>query len=99
MAATLEHLIHDEATGRLGSAYRAVNMSKNDTIKEEKVDEILDTFMMMYILGIDHSSVSLDELGMYKAHVDAIYPGWRGTQTFVREVRQTSISASASIHR
>merc|ERR1719284_1851183 len=51
--ATIEHLVHNEAVGRLGSALPLHGLLPTGTMTSSQADEILDTYMMAYILGED----------------------------------------------
>merc|ERR1719502_318046 len=50
LAATIEHLVHNEAIKRLGDAFRAHNLLPTDTLAKHDADEVLDTYMTSYIL-------------------------------------------------
>merc|ERR1719162_1396126 len=50
-AATIEHLIHNEAVGRLGDALGVYKILPTSAMSEKEADQVLDTYMMAYILG------------------------------------------------
>merc|ERR1719230_1113520 len=41
--ATLEHLVHNESTGRLDTAYRMARLPTSMPVSEEDADKVLDT--------------------------------------------------------
>jgi len=86
LAATLEHLVRDEGVERLQAAYAALGHSLTGTVDEAGIDDILDTFMVLYILG-DHD-VPNDQIRKYKEQMSTIYPAWSHTQSFIRDIRQ-----------
>jgi len=80
MAATIEHLIHDEATDRLDKAYDAEGISSEGNISQTDLEDVLDGYMKRYLLQESVATV------VSNAQMADIYPGWLTTQTFVREV-------------
>merc|ERR1719371_98619 len=59
LAATIEHLVHNEAIKRLGDAFRIHSFLPTSNMKESEADEVLDTYMTSYILGEDLSKMNL----------------------------------------
>lgn len=81
LAATLEHLIHDDNMARLTKAYESKKIDSNTVLTQAQADSILDEYMKLHVLSDDISSeVSEEEMG-------SIFPGWSDTQQFVREIR------------
>merc|ERR1740138_613836 len=87
-AATIEHLVHNEAVGRLGSALNLHGLLATDMMAISQVDEILDTYMMAYILGENLQNMTLEDAQSLIRDMPEIFLAWRDTQEFVREVRQ-----------
>jgi hypothetical protein len=88
LAATLEHIVHQEALDRLKVAYDASNFSQEDVLSEEDAANVLDMYMSLYILG---SQIPLKKVTPTKArnmltNIGQMYPPWPGTQQFLREV-------------
>jgi len=89
LAATLEHLVHNEAMDRLRVAYLAKNLSQEDVLSEEESIGVLDTYMSIYILGFLHAdlkSMTAQKANDLQANILEIYPTWPETQQFMREV-------------
>jgi hypothetical protein len=82
LAATLEHLVHDEALERLSRAYELEKIGENEHLDSVQSEKVLDSYMKLYILPEDLAQVASD------ADMVATYPGWQDTQDFVRDVKR-----------
>jgi hypothetical protein len=82
LAATLEHLVHDEALERLGKAYTLQSLDQNAHLDKHQSEQVLDAYMKLYMLPEDMAAVANDEMMV------ATYPVWRETQDFVRDVQR-----------
>jgi hypothetical protein len=82
LAATLEHLVHDEALERLNRAYDMQRLGQNEHLDHLQSEKVLDAYMKLYILPEDLAGVATD------ADMVATYPGWRETQDFVHDVQR-----------
>jgi len=98
-AATLEALVHTESIERLEAAYRITGISAKDQLIGEHnqltdayVTEAADMYMMMYVLNMNHSIVSADEMQEAKENIMEIYPTWPDTQVFVAGVRESVLA-------
>merc|ERR1719272_2713272 len=60
LGATIEHLIHNEAVSRLGAVFNVHKLSVTTAISQEEATEVLDTYMMAYIMGQDLAGMTLD---------------------------------------
>lgn len=88
MAATIEHLIHDEATDRLSKAYDTERVSREGNLTQGEMEGVLDGYMKRYLLPESIATmVSNDQM-------EAVYPGWLTTQTFVRDVKNELAGSS-----
>jgi len=96
LAATIEHLIHNEATKRMGLAFKVLNLWPTSTLNASLGDEVLDTYMIAYILGVDLSIMTLEEVNNHKADMPELYPAWQQTKEFVRHVRSDIVRSDAS---
>jgi hypothetical protein len=81
LAATLEHLIHDDNMARLSKAYEAKKFDSDAELSRSQADSILDEYMKLHVLSDDIASEVSEE------EMSAIFPGWSDTQQFVREIR------------
>merc|ERR1719378_545198 len=62
-----------------------------------QVDEILDTYMMAYILGENLQNMTLEDAQSFIREMPEIFLAWGDTQKFVREVRQKLVQEEQSI--
>jgi len=94
-AATMEHLIHNEAIGRLGSAMNLRDLLPTASMTTADADQVLDLYMMEYILGEHMSNANLTAKHAQRLveSMPQMYLAWPETQTFVREVRQNTTKA------
>merc|ERR1719506_3032050 len=89
LAATLEHLVHNEALQRLKVSYLAKNITQDDVLSEEEAIQALDMYMSIYILGFLHSdlaTMTAETAQELHANILELYPTWPETQQFLREV-------------
>merc|ERR1719272_2459832 len=91
LASTIEHLIHNEAVSRLGAVFNVHKLSVTSTISKEEASEVLDTYMMAYILGEKLSNMTLDQARELNKGMPDVFLAWKDTQQFVDGVRKTII--------
>ena len=53
LAATLEHLVHDESLERFSAAYTLQNIGQNEKLNAYQSETLLDAYMKLYILPED----------------------------------------------
>lgn len=88
LGATIEHLIHNEAVGRLGAVFNVFSLPVTSLLSEAEATEVLDTYMMAYILGEDLSNMTLTAARENNLDMPDIFLAWRDTQKFVDGVRK-----------
>lgn len=94
LAATLEHLIHDEASSRLQAVYQAHNQSQENPLDEFAMKRMIDTYMAMFVTGrLNFDSTTLAETA---ERVQSSYPGWHDTKKFVMQVISEVVASKAS---
>jgi diadenosine tetraphosphatase ApaH/serine/threonine PP2A family protein phosphatase len=92
-AATLEHMVHTDSLERLRAAYRVLGLSDTDaSLTEKQVGEVMKSYMMMYVLGLEHSNVSTADFQEASENILEIYPTWPDTELFANEVRQSVLA-------
>merc|ERR1719352_1711425 len=94
--ATIEHLIHNEAVGRLGSALNIHNLMPTSSMTIVQADEVLDTYMMAYILGEHLPNMTLEVAQKVTRQMPEIFLAWDDTQAFMRKVRTEITSTHGS---
>jgi hypothetical protein len=87
LAATIEHLVHKEAIKRLGEAFKVHGHLPTSLLSIRQVDNVLDTYMIAYILNEPLWNMTLHEAIDLKAEMPELFGAWNVTQQFVREVR------------
>jgi len=87
-AATLENLVHNETAHRLQDAYKVHRIPFDESVEVAEVDNVLDTFMVKYILG-DNALKTPGQAIQMRAVILERYPSWPKTQKWVRKVRQS----------
>jgi len=96
LAATLEHLIHDEAVERLTAAYQVHGVPIENVIENEQVEALIDTYMVMFLLGKNTSSMTPDDIKAEQAEILSVYPAWPESQKFTRAVQRDVAKANAA---
>jgi len=93
-AGTVEYLVHKESILRLDAAYRSLSLGRKDILSADEVEDAMDSYMSLYILGSqvsDLSKVSPSHVRTLRGNITNLYPGFPETQTFVREVQQSVV--------
>jgi hypothetical protein len=94
LASTIEHLIHNEASGKMAAVFNVLMLSPTTVLnQEEDVNEVLDTYMMAFVLGQNISSLSLKKVKKLSTMMPEVFTGWRDAQEFVRRVRHNITNA------
>lgn len=91
LAATLEHLVYKEALARLDTAYQVQNLSSDDILSAAQVEEVMDTYMAIYILGVTEDgrqAPSTDAVRELRSKIFELYPTFPDTQKFVRDTKR-----------
>lgn len=88
LGATIEHLIHNEAVGRLGAVFNVFSLPVTSLLSNAEASEVLDTYMMAYILGEDLNNMTLTEARENNLDMPDIFLAWHDTQEFVHAVRR-----------
>jgi len=93
LASTIEHLIHNEAAGKMAAVFEVLSLPPRSILSEEEVEEALDTYMMAFIIGQNVSSLSLRKIKKLNVMMPEIFTGWRDAQEFVNRIRRNITSA------
>jgi len=96
LAATLEHLIHDEAVERLKVVYEAHSLPLDARVGETAARQVIDTYMMLFILGRNASEVTAELVAQEQATIEKAYPGWHETQKFAHQVRSGLVASKSA---
>jgi len=93
LASTIEHLIHNEAAGKMAAVFSVLMLSPTSILNQEEVDEVFDTYMMAFIIGQNLTSLNLRKVKKFNMMMPEIFTGWRDAQELVRRVRRNITSA------
>ena len=69
LAASLEHLVRDEAEAMLRVAYQVHAVPIESHLKKEQVEDVVDTYMAMLVLGGNVSSMALADIKAKQAEI------------------------------
>merc|ERR1719464_850347 len=61
-------------------------------MKESEAVHALETYMLMYVLGLNHSTVTTGEVNTQWKDIEEIYPTWNETKKWIHEVRKEVVS-------
>jgi len=87
LAATIEHLIHNEAVGRLGTAFKVLDLPVIGSVSKDAAQEVLDTYMAGYILGKQIEDMTATDAKRFVERMPQMFSSWADTQSFVQRVR------------
>jgi len=97
LASTIEHLIHNEAAGKMAAVFKVLELSPHSILDQGEIDEALDTYMMAFVIGQNVSKLSLRKIKKLNTMMPEIFTGWRDAQQFVRRVRLNITSAETGL--
>jgi len=96
LAATIEHLIHNEAVSKLGAVFNVRKLPITSPITSVEASEVLDTYMMSYILGENVSNMTLEAVDALNLAMPQVFLAWDDTQKFVSNIRNDIIKEDAA---
>jgi len=96
LAATLEHLIHNEAVHRLEASYQAHGLSVQDRVPRKKTQEIIDTYMVLFIMGKNASDLTPEMVKQERDEIEEVYPSWTESQKFSHGVMDEFFTANSA---
>jgi len=88
LAAVIEHMIHAETISYVYSIFTTLGLPIPGRRTEKEVDDIVDTFMMVFAFGINLDVSILADVQKAKAHLEKSHSGWPQLQSFAKEVKQ-----------
>jgi len=88
LAATLEDLIHKEAMKHLEVAYDVANATIGGKVSQQKVGEIIDMYMTIYISGAKFENTTAAKVQSQRVFMSKHTQDWPETQKWIREVQQ-----------
>lgn len=94
LAATLEHLVYDDAVTRLQAVYRAFGLPVESGSSKERVLEAIDALMAAFVLGQDVAILSEEEIRAELAAIPEAFPAWGDTRDLVRDAYRNATRLS-----
>jgi len=89
LAATIEHLVREEATQRLSAAFKIHDTQSAGVLRYSEASEMLDTYMAADILSANLTGMTRGTAKKIRAQMPDVYNQWPETQKFVRDVQET----------
>lgn len=96
LAAALEDLVNKEADGRLETAYTIQELPTSSRITVKQAEDVLDTYMMVYLLGGELSADSAADLQAKKTRFHAKYTGWKEADTWLHDIEGNRLVSHTS---
>jgi len=93
-AATLESFVHIETLDRLKGAHRIMNAKEHEELQPDKAESVINAYMLMYVMEMDHATVTREEVDEAFAQIETVYPTWPATAEFVAQIRQSVLSSN-----
>mmetsp|Transcript_21825 Transcript_21825/g.68905 ORF Transcript_21825/g.68905 Transcript_21825/m.68905 type:complete len:618 (+) Transcript_21825:97-1950(+) len=93
LAATLEDLAAQEATGRLQAAYRLHGLEPAGKEEAREVRATLRTFYVAFLVAGNFSAASLEEAQRKELRFAKKYTGWLEAEEWLNELEEQSLSA------
>merc|ERR1719373_741351 len=88
LAATLEHLMHDEAVDRLKEVYVANGLDHaTTTVSYTKARSLTDSYMTLFILGRNYTTLTTQVLKELERRIRREYTMWEEYQSFSDKVQ------------
>jgi len=92
LAASLDHLVHAEMIRMLYDVFTTLELPTAGQRTKGEVDEILDTFMMVYAFGVNLEVSVKEDVRKAKVHLDTRHSGWHALQSFAQDVKRKTSS-------
>jgi len=86
LAATIEHVIQEDAVTRLGSVFKIHGTSVTGAFSEDDAKEMLDTFIAGFILSENLASKDAPQAKKLRKQMPDIFLLWPETQAFMQGV-------------
>jgi len=93
LAATIEHLVNAETLSIVYSTFATLGLPIPGKRSEKEVDEILNTFLMVYAFGVNLDVSVLEDVRQAEAYLEKSHSSWPQLQAFAQEVKRSTWSA------
>jgi hypothetical protein len=86
MAATIEHMIHNEAIGRLGAVFNVHKLLPTGVVTGGQATAMLDTYMAAYISAQDLTNFTTEDAYELVSSQSESFSAWHETQDYVHDI-------------
>jgi len=92
LAATIEHLIQAEMKSILYTTFTTLGLPIPGKRTAKEVADVLDTFMMVYALGLNLDYSMLADVNLARVHLEKSHSAWPQLQAYAHEVRKNTFA-------
>jgi hypothetical protein len=85
LAATLEHLVRNEATLHLQDTFQLLELPLEGKLTKDQFDEVLDTYFLMSIVKANFTATTKDQVSAFREKVKDVLPEWPEIQIVLRD--------------
>lgn len=96
LAAALEDLVNKEADGRIETAYKVHELSTSSRITPKQAEDVIDTYMLVYLLGGKLSANSEQELQQKKSRFHTKYAGWKEADAWLHNIEGNRLASHSA---
>merc|ERR1719515_698849 len=89
LGASIEHMIHAEMIAYVTSIFKTLGIPVAGIKTEKQVDDVLDTFMMVFALGINLDVSTAEDLQKAGVYLSETHAAWPQLQKFAKEVKNS----------
>merc|ERR1719433_1413584 len=79
----------------LRTAYLVHAVPIESRLTEERVEDVVDTYMALLVLGGNVSSMAPADIKTEQAEILEVYPAWPESQAFTREVQRSVLAVNS----
>jgi len=97
LAATIEHLVHNEAAGRLDAVFNLLKLPVTKAVSKDAAQEVLDLYMAAYITGKDLDTMTSSDAQKYTKAMPDMFSAWADTQSFVQRISDNVTHGAAEL--
>jgi hypothetical protein len=86
LAATLEHLVNNEAQQQLEETFKLLGFPLEGKLSKDQFDDVLDTYLLAQILKANLTMATKEQLPQLQSRIKDVLPEWPEAQVFVRDI-------------
>lgn len=97
LASVIDHMVHAEMLTIVYSIFTTLELTVPGKKTEKEVNDVIDTFLMVFAFGINLDVSMLADVQKAKEHLEKTHSGWPQLQSFAAEVRKQSSCMSVQL--